>query len=103
MADMTIGFFGSYINPKENSDKVWGWINVEGTPYTFWAKRGARMNFKHHESFESARNQARQKAKKGYREVFDPDEIERLYPDFNKICQRHLFNAKMRGKVISEG
>jgi len=103
MAEMSVGFFGSYIDPKENSDKVWGWLNVEGTPYFFWAKRGARMNFKRADSFEDARTKARSKTKKGYREVFDEVEIEKLYPEFFKISQRQLFNAKMRGRVLNEG
>ncbi len=98
MADVKIEWFGWYLNESENSDKVWGWINVEGNLYNFWAKRGKRMSFKQHADHTDYWSLVTSKSKKGYKQVSDSD-IEKVFPEFYSIVQRNLFRAKMTDMV----
>lgn len=98
MADVKVEWFGWYKNDEENSDKVWGWLNVNGNLYNFWAKRGKRIAFKQHADAHDFRKLCREKRDKGYVEI-PQAQIEQVYEDFFNKVQRHLFNAKMTDKV----
>lgn len=115
-AEYQIRYFGWYSNPAENSDKVWGFCEVEGKIYNFWGKRNGSLQFKRHHNIEyqtwygpriwekaeaDCRDLASAKSKKGYKEIAVSN-IESVYADFHKEFKKQLATARMTGKVKSE-
>lgn len=103
-AQYTIKYFGWYSNPRENSDKIWGWCEVEGKIYNFWGKRGGSLQFKRHPDgwYGSSECNSKRwdKEAKGYGD--HTANIEAVYPDFHREFKKQLATARMLGKVLSE-
>lgn len=75
------------------SDKIWGILKVGSEYYTFWCKRGAKMQFKRTKDIKYGHKQ-----KKGYREISD-SQLEAIYPGFFDEAQSTLVFALMADKV----
>jgi predicted DNA-binding WGR domain protein len=113
-----IKFFGWYNDPSVNSDKIWGWVELEGKLYNFWGRRdsdgdGKSLKFKRHESNWSGRHDlqalVRGKERKGYRgqplvknEEGNYPEIDKIYPNFAAHMKKQLMFARLTGTVKNE-
>ena len=79
------------------SDKIWGILKVgfgaEVKYYTFWCKRGAKMQFKKTVDLVYGH-----KLKKGYKEI-SSSQLEAIYPGFFEEAQSNLVFDLMAGKV----
>lgn len=97
----TITWFGWFRNLQKNSDKIWGVLRIEDTYYYFWAKRNSQVQFKKVPIEEDFFRKIDSKSKKGYNEIAS-EEVDTVWPDFNKTVESQLFIAKMRNKVRNE-
>ena len=102
MVEVNITWFGWLQDSSSNSDKVWGWIEIDGNNYNFWARRGKKMQFKRHDAGTDTWLKIYAKERKGYREVRDA-QIDQAWPDFMETVRKQLINAKMRNKVRNDG
>lgn len=79
------------------SDKIWGILKVgvqdNFNYYTFWCKRGAKMQFKRTDDLKYTH-----KSKKGYKEISD-NQLEAIYPGFFQEAESNLVFDLMAGKV----
>lgn len=75
------------------SDKIWGILNVSGTYYNFWCRRGAKMQFKKTSDLKYSH-----KRDKGYRSI-TADQLEAIYPGFFDEAQSNLVFAIMSNSV----
>lgn len=108
-----------YYDPANNNDKIWGYVEIGGKVYNFWGRRAdlsiegkKKLNFKRWAGLWStydAERKAREKIRKGYREIGcsrtedgEYPEIERVYKDFVKSFQNQLMFARLTGTVKGE-
>lgn len=106
-----------FYDPAKNNDKIWGYVDVEGKIYNFWGRR-ADLDGKKKLSFKrwagtwgayDAQDKAREKKRKGYKEVNAQRDsageypgIEACYPNFVKSFKNQLMLARLSGRVLSE-
>jgi predicted DNA-binding WGR domain protein len=104
-------FFGVHQNPELNTNKFWGWMEVNGKFYNFWGRlpsdsvQDKKIKFKIHESFQAGyqlENLVSSKKAKGYIPVNhnDLNAIHVFYPDFNKKMQEQLFLAVLSDDIL---
>jgi hypothetical protein len=95
-----------FCNDK-GSDKIWGWCEIEGKIYNFWARRGKNLQFKRYsdsgwwDAEDLCVTKAREKIQKGYIKI-EPEQIESVYQDFHHEFKKQLFTARITGKVRDE-
>ena len=110
-------FFGHYHDPAKNSDKIWGWILIEGKMYNFWGRRdltgdGKSLKFKRHEGMTGRydlTDLTNKKQRKGYRSIScerDGEDcypaVEECYPNFVAHMKKQLMFARITGTVRNE-
>lgn len=117
--DFTIKAFLWYYDPQNNNDKIWGYVEIAGKVYNFWGRRAdlgiegkKKLSFKRWNgtwSTYDAEDKAREKRKKGYKEIScsrtedgEYPEIERVYKNFVKSFQNQLMFARITGTVKGE-
>ena len=96
------------------SDKIWGWVEVEGRFYNFWGRRPAdgeekkTLTFKYNGGWKPSQalsTRAEEKQRKGYKTISckhngqEYPEIERIYPNFVKSFQNQLMLAKLCDRI----
>lgn len=117
-AQYDVRFFGWFFDEEKRSDKVWGWIEIEGKLYNFWGRRdntgdGKALKFKRHDANWDARHDLQaltsKKKAKGYKEAnLARDEngsypaIDSIYPNFGAHMKRQLMYARLTGTVRNE-
>lgn len=115
--DFKIEQFLWYKNEAENSDKIWGYVTVEGKVYNFWGKR-ADLDGKKKLAFKrwlgrygeaECQDKAREKRRKGYKDVDSTRNaageypgIETCYSGFVKSFKNQLMLARLTGVVMGE-
>ena len=123
MADIDIKFFGWAHDPAENSDKIWGWVNVEGKLYNFWGRRGTadkpkNLSFKRNENSWDGNKSLRRLTEKKmypsggklpYRSIpcYRASDgtfpgIEAVYPGFSDHFGKQLMYARLTSSVRGE-
>jgi predicted DNA-binding WGR domain protein len=106
-----------YKNEAENSDKIWGYVDVDGKIYNFWGKR-ADLDGKKKLTFKrwlgrwgeaEVQDKAREKRRKGYKDVDSQRTadgeypgIEGCYQGFVKSFKNQLMMARLTGNVMGE-
>lgn len=106
-----------YKNDAENSDKIWGYVDVDGKIYNFWGKRAAldgkkKLMFKRwlgRYGEADCMDKARAKKREGYKEVDSKRTsdgeypgIEGCYKGFVKSFKNQLMMARLTGTVKGE-
>jgi hypothetical protein len=105
---------------KAGSDKIWGWVEVEGNLYNFWGRRPDSAETKKKLTFKlnpgrwgasdlQALTHAKQRTK-GYKNIPArrdvqggyPD-IEAIYPNFVRSFQNQLMLAKLGDNIMNMG
>ena len=82
---------------EANHDKVWVSFLAEGVPYCAWGKRGAKLQFKQHNTWNKLRLVEKEKQKKY--EPVDEFILFSLFPDFKDRVKDELFISTLAGKV----
>jgi predicted DNA-binding WGR domain protein len=110
-------FFGHYHDPDKNSDKIWGWVLIEGKMYNFWGRRdiqgvGKAIKFKRHEGMTGRydlRELTGKKERKGYRSISlirspegDYTAVDAVYPGFIDNMKKKLMFERLTGRVRGE-
>ena len=87
-------------NNEGNSDKVWGWLEMnDGRKYCFWGRRGKTLQFKHHPHLDRLRNLEIQKEqRKGYKFV-RPEDYDQLVKDFLDSVEVYCMTAILSDTV----
>ena len=95
-------FIGWYTDSKENADKVWGIIKLngdhrDGNYVSFWGRRGKKLQTKLHkdEVLWGMEDLAHKKEKKGYRKI-NRAELDTVYPDFQQDLEKTAFWAMFK-------
>lgn len=80
-------------------DKIWGSFVIDKMWYTFWGRRGKRLNFKKMGTYANwdVQKLIDQKEGKGYRRVFMP--IDHIWPDFGNEIEQYLSYKMLVGGV----
>lgn len=115
--NFTIKQFLWFKDDAKNSDKIWGFVDVEGKIYNFWGRR-ADLDGKKKLTFKrwpgtwgeyDARDKANEKKRKGYKEVDSQRNsageypgIEGCYTGFVKSFKNQLMLARLTGTVKGE-
>ena len=115
--NFTMKQFLWFYDPKNNSDKVWGYVEVEGKIYNFWGRR-ADLDGKKKLTFKrwtgtwgayDAQDKAREKMRKGYKTVDSTRSadgeyagIEAVYPNFVKSFKQQLMFARLANVIRGE-
>ncbi len=87
-------------NNKGNSDKVWGWLEMnDGRRYCFWGRRGKTLSFKIHHSLHELQKTQRQKERKRGYNLVRPENYDRLVKDFLDSVEIHCMTAILSDKV----
>lgn len=122
MVDFAIKFFGHARDEEQNSDKIWGWVEIEGKLYNFWGRRGSEEKPKSVSFKRNPNNYTGNRAlealtykkthpggkKVPYREVpltrVDDTytEIEKVYPGFSTHFRKELMLHRLQGTVKAE-
>jgi predicted DNA-binding WGR domain protein len=123
VVDFKIKFFGHAHDPNENSDKIWGWVDIEGKLYNFWGRRGTletpkRVSFKRNpntwEGNHDLRRLTEKKKNPGgdkipYQEITLTrqgdvyEDIDGVYPGFSAHFRKQLMFARLGDNVKGEG
>lgn len=123
MVDFTIKAFLWCKDPdagKKGSDKIWGWVEVEGKLYNFWGRRPEAADTRKHLTFKF--NPGRWGAQdlqtltqkkinsKGYQQIpvnktsdGEYPTIEAVYPNFVKSFKNQLMMAKLGDNIKNMG
>jgi hypothetical protein len=112
----TLHYLGWCLDPAENHDKIWGFIEMHnarapkdrwdkprGSLYNFWGKRGKTLSWQRHygewgggsELEQRQRNKAR---RKGYKE-FPESRVNEVWPNFKDYLAEQFVLAKFGGKI----
>jgi hypothetical protein len=80
-------------------DKLWGIVQTDDGPITFWGRRGAQLTFKrdHRDLYELSH----QKRRKGYRSV-TVEEVANATEDFEASFRKMFIKAKLRDQYHGE-
>ena len=122
VVDFTIKAFLWFKDPdagKKGSDKIWGWVEVEGKLYNFWGRRSEASETRKHLTFKynpgrwgasDLSQLTRKKVDKGYTSIPVnklPDgsypTIEAVYPGFVKSFKNQLMLAKLSDNIKNMG
>lgn len=123
MVDFTIKAFLWCKDPdagKNGSDKIWGWVEVEGRLYNFWGRRPEsadtrkKLTFKYNPGRYGASDlqtlTQKKESGKGYvripvNKISDGSypAIEAVYPNFVKSFQNQLMMAKLGDNIKNMG
>lgn len=100
MANVRIQKIGHYYDMVENSDKIWGYANVNGTLFSFWGRRGKTLSYQEIPgpgAEGKAASKWGEKRRKGYDDV--TDYAERVIPGAMDYVVAYLIDALVDGKV----
>lgn len=95
---ISIYWFGWY--KDDNSDKVWGVLEVDNSFYSFYGKRGTteedlkKLKFTKIDNKFLAVSKIEQKKNKGYLETYDS-----VYPGFKEHLEQEMFYERLSGNV----
>lgn len=123
MVDFTIKAFLWCKDPaagKKGSDKIWGWVDVEGKLYNFWGRRPNGDDQRKHLTFKfnpgrwgshDLESLTQKKVNsKGYTRIpvnkasdGTYPTIEAVYPNFVKSFQNQLMMAKLSDNIKNMG
>lgn len=122
MVDFTIKAFLWFKDPNagaKGSDKIWGWVEVEGKLYNFWGRRAEAADTRKHLTFKlnpglwgahDLQSLTRKKQDKGYQNIpcnrLDDGSyptIEAIYPNFVKSFKNQLMMAKLGDNIKNMG
>lgn len=108
---MNYEFIGWYHDEAENSDKVWGVIelqhdvhgqasywkwNTQSVYVTFWGRRGKKLQTKISTDYQHEKIKLiRSKESKGYNRV-SIDKLNEVYPEFEKDLSKVAFWASFK-------
>jgi hypothetical protein len=108
----------------KGSDKIWGWVEVEGKLYNFWGRRAEAQDQRKHLTFklnssiwgasglqEKTQSKLKPSGKKSpYQRVSVAKDsqgvygyIEAVYPNFTKSFQNQLMMAKLGDNIRNAG
>jgi len=115
--DFEIKQFLWFYDPAKNNDKIWGYVDVNGKIYNFWGRR-ADLEGKKKLTFKrwvgtwgayDAQDKAREKIRKGYKDVNahhtedgEYPQIEKVYANFVASFKNQLMLARLTGNVRGE-
>ena len=87
-------------NNEGNSDKVWGWLEMnDGRKYCFWGRRGKTLQFKHHRHLDRLLRLEKQKeTRKGYNFI-RPEDYDQLVKDFLDSVEVYCMTAILSDTV----
>jgi hypothetical protein len=97
MSDTKFEWIGHCYNEAENHDKVYAVVWAEGTYYSAWGRRGAKLQFKALTRIAEATKTICKK-KKTYKDV-DEFVLFSVFPDFKEKLEEMLIMATLSGKV----
>ena len=91
---MEYTFIGWCRDPKENHDKVWGIIKLNGDDWngnyvSFWGRRGKKLQTKLHkeEVLWGMERLIEKKENKGYKRIAR-NELDTVYPEFQEDLEK---------------
>jgi predicted DNA-binding WGR domain protein len=102
MANVNIQKIGHFFSETDysDSDKIWGYADVNGTLFSFWGRRGQTLSYQEipgPQAAAKAEKKWREKRAKGYDDV--TDRTERVIPGAMDYIVTYLIDALVDGKV----